>query len=147
MRAAHPDDGSPRPAAFLVEPNVTPMIDVLLVLLIAFMVVVPLSRQAVELVLPAQGRGVSDRVPGRVSPLVLSVERGGRYALNREEVAPDELARRLQALTARVPGRVLFVHGAPDASYQEVIRALDAARGAGVERLALAPRELPRVAR
>ncbi|HEU0054118.1 MAG TPA: biopolymer transporter ExbD [Longimicrobium sp.] len=117
--------------------NVTPMIDVLLVLLIIFMVVQAGLRKGIALqVPPAERESVTPPGP---DALVLRVEGGGRYRINRRPVTSA-----LEAEVARIfagrPRKVLFVEGAETATYGEVIRAADAARAAGVEVLGLVPR-------
>jgi biopolymer transport protein TolR len=116
--------------------NVTPMIDVLLVLLIIFMVVQAGLRKGIPLQVPAPNPPAAD-IPN--DALVLQVEGGGRYLINRQPVAGE-----LEAEVARVfagrPRKVLFVKGAESATYGEVIRAADAANAAGVRVLGLVPR-------
>ena len=118
------------------EPNVVPMIDVLLVLLIIFMLVsVETVRRAFELQLPqpVQGSG-----PPSV-PMVLTVAAGPRYTLNGTRLAPDRLESELRSLFAGRTERVLFVKGDRTMRYQEVIHAFDAARGAGIGVTAIVP--------
>jgi biopolymer transport protein ExbD len=117
------------------EPNVTPMIDVLMVLLIIFMVIVPMSRRAVDVQLPAPG--VSEGMPGVI---VLEVGPSGRLALNRQPVTEARLGARLRALYADRPDKSIIVHGDGAARYQEVVAAIDSARGAGVRVVGLDPR-------
>ncbi len=109
--------------------NVTPFLDILLVLLIMFMVMYPLSRRAIEAQLPDT---TPDAVVGAAVPIVLTVGRGAAYALNQEPVPATSLRARLLAVYAPRPDKRLMVRGAPDATYQEVIAAMDVARGAGV---------------
>jgi biopolymer transport protein ExbD len=113
------------------EPNVTPMIDVLMVLLIIFMVMVPTSRRAIGAQLPAE------QGSGGHTPIVLEVGPGGRLALNQQPVAEAQLGARLRAVYAGRPDRVITVRGARTARYQEVVAALDSARGAGVRVIGL----------
>jgi biopolymer transport protein ExbD len=110
------------------EPNVIPMIDILLVLLIAFIVdtVHGQKKLDVQLPVPAEDAGVS------VPPIVLEVEPGPSYRLNRQFVPPPELAARIADVFEGRPSKVLFVKGSPLVRYQDVITAFDVARGAGV---------------
>jgi biopolymer transport protein TolR len=122
------------------EINVTPMIDVLLVLLIIFMVV----QQELQ-------RGISVQVPPAVpSPLtqtpeqlVLSIRPGPEYALNSQPLAPARLTQELRGVFANRPRKVLFVQAEESLRYGEVVHALDASRAAGVEVIGLAPRAQP----
>ena len=119
------------------EPNVTPMIDVLLVLLIVFMVLLPRLRQDIRAQLPAPPSGsIADGPP----PLVLPVAPGPRYELNRQPVARGALRRTLVEAFATRPEKVLFVAGDTGVTYQDVVSAMDMARGAGVRVLAISPR-------
>jgi biopolymer transport protein TolR len=116
------------------EPNVTPMIDVLMVLLIIFMVIVPMSRRSVDVQLPVPAGG--EAAPG----IVLEVGPGGRLALNRQPVAESQLGARLRAVYAGRPDKSIIVHGDGAARYQEVVAAIDSARGAGVRVVGRDPR-------
>ena len=116
------------------EPNVTPMIDVLMVLLIIFMVIVPMSRRSVDVQLPVPS-GVGDG-----PAIVLEVGPGGRLALNRQPVDVAQLGTRLRSVYAGRPDRVITVRGDDAARYQDVVAAIDSARGAGVRVIGLDPR-------
>ena len=116
--------------------NVTPFLDILLVLLIMFMVMFPLSRRAIDAQLPDPD-AVGD--PSQAVPIVLEVGPGGRYAINREPVDSASLKTRLLAVYAPRPDKRLLVRGARAATYQEVITAMDVARSAGVTVLGLDP--------
>ncbi|MCC6929420.1 MAG: biopolymer transporter ExbD [Gemmatimonadaceae bacterium] len=117
------------------EPNVVPMIDVLLVLLVIFMIAQVAVRKEFPLQLP-QDEGTSASEPS----LVLSVEAGPRYVLNGIDIAPGELTARLQQVVRDRPRKILFVRGAPTVRYQDVVTAFDAARGAGVHVTGVVPR-------
>jgi len=118
--------------------NMTPMIDVLLVLLIIFMVVQQGLRSGIPAQIPPPPS--DQELPGREPSIVLEVRPGGEYLLNRRLVAAGTLERTLAAVFAPRPRKVLFVKGDERAAYAEVVRALDASRGAGVEVVGLVPR-------
>jgi biopolymer transport protein TolR len=109
------------------DPNVVPMIDLLLVLLIIFMLYAIQQRMALDLQLPQEvaGEGVGPSI-------VLDVLPGPRYALNRTAVAPEALAAELTRVFAGRPEKVLFVRGDRTVRYQDIVHAFDIARGAGV---------------
>ncbi|HVH11478.1 MAG TPA: biopolymer transporter ExbD [Longimicrobium sp.] len=119
------------------EINMTPMIDVLLVLLIIFMVM----QQGLQRGLSVQVPPVQDS-PMAPPPesLVLEVEPGGRYLLNRQLVPAGRLEETLAEVFAGRERRVLFVKGAEATPYGEVVGAVDASRAAGAQVVGLVPR-------
>ena len=127
------------PSALSPEPNVTPMIDVLLVLLIIFMFLVAMNQpRRIDLQLPQPAPAPPTE---RAAPsIVLEVRAGGSYAVNRTPVAREVLGSYLRALYADRPQKILFVQGDPRVRYQEVFEAMDVARGAGVRVIGIPPR-------
>lgn len=119
--------------------NVTPMIDVLLVLLVIFMIIVPMSRKAIDTQLP-------DPNPQPASPnvnpdqIVLEVLPDDKYAINKEPVEKDELFARLKAIYDPRPEKIIFVKGDTMTTYSAVIYGMDQARGAGVKVIGVAPK-------
>jgi len=112
--------------------NVTPMIDVLLVLLIIFMVIVPMARKTIDVQLPDPTPQATP--PGDPPPnIVLQVMEGGKFKVNSEEQSRENLARRLKEIYDPRPDKLIFVKGDSLATYQDVIFAMDVARGAGVK--------------
>ena len=123
------------------EPNVTPMIDVLLVLLIIFMLVVPMSRKAIDLQLPDPTEQQSSATPP--PQIVLEVLPGDKFAVNKEPLTRANLAARLKEIYDGRPEKVIFVKGDPKVKYSEVIYAMDVARGAGVKVIGVSPKDQP----
>src|SRR6476620_3845757 len=123
------------------EPNVTPMIDVLLVLLIIFMLVVPMSRKAIDLQLPDP----SDQQQSANPPpqIVLEVLPGDKFLLNKEPLTKATLFKRLKEIYDPRPEKIIFVKGDPKAKYSQVIYAMDVARGAGVKVIGVSPKDAP----
>ena len=121
------------------EPNVTPMIDVLMVLLIIFMVIVPSSRKALDVQVPDPNPQQTN-APTNES-IVLSVNKGGEFLINKEAVSRQNLGPRLKQIFDPRPDKVIFVKGARDATYQDIIGAMDVARGAGVKVIGFTPKE------
>ena len=107
--------------------NMTPMIDVLLVLLVIFIVVQMNAQRAFDLQLPHD----TAAEPRSTAPIVLEIE-SGRVLINTREIAPGGLGSFLKELYANRPDRVLYVKAAPDIPYGDVIRHIDIAREAGV---------------
>ena len=117
------------------EPNVVPMIDVLLVLLVIFMIAQVPARKALALQLPQDAESTSS------SPsVVLSVETGPRYSINGTPIAHERLTSELREIFRDRPTKILFVRGAPAVRYQDVVAAFDAARGAGVRVTGVVPK-------
>ncbi|HZJ01150.1 MAG TPA: biopolymer transporter ExbD [Gemmatimonadaceae bacterium] len=123
------------------EPNVTPMIDVLLVLLIIFMLVVPMSRKAIDLQLPDPTEQQSSATPP--PQIVLEVLPGNKFAVNKEPLTKAALPARLKEIYDGRPEKVIFVKGDPKVKYSDVIYAMDVARGAGVKVIGVSPKDQP----
>ena len=117
------------------EINVTPMIDVLLVLLIIFMTI-DLRIAGLDVKLP-QPAPASSTDPA--NDIVVTIRDDDSVRLNRELVALADLQARLAALYKNHPARVLLVRAEGDPPFEEVARVIDIARGAGLERVALMP--------
>jgi biopolymer transport protein TolR len=119
--------------------NVTPMIDVLLVLLIIFMVVQQGLRKGIDAQVPPPR---DPAVPTADDPtaIVLEVLGGGRYAINRQPVGSEGLVTAVTRVFADRPRKVMFVKGGDGLTYGEVVAALDATRAAGVQVVGLVPR-------
>jgi biopolymer transport protein TolR len=122
------------------EINVTPMIDVLLVLLIIFMLVVPMSRKAIDLQIPDPNDQTVSATPPPAQ-IVLEVGPGGAYSVNKEVIPKERLLARLKEIYDPRPEKIIFVKGDPKVKYEDVIWAMDIARGAGVKVIGAVPKE------
>src|SRR5881628_3153928 len=121
--------------------NVTPMIDVLLVLLIIFMMVIPMSRKAIDLQLPDPTPDNTNSGPPP-SQIVLEVLPGNVFRINTQPVAKNDLAKKLKEIYDPRPEKIIFVKGDPAVKYADVIEAMDAARGAGVKVIGVPPKDI-----
>ena len=123
------------------EINVTPMIDVLLVLLIIFMMVIPMSRKAIDLQLPDP---TPDNTPQGPPPsqIVLEVLPGNVFKVNSQPIPKNDLQKRLKEIYDPRPDKIIFIKGDPAVKYSDVIYAMDVARGAGVKVIGATPKEV-----
>ena len=129
----------PRDTAFLRlrgDINVTPMIDVLLVLFVVFLLIQQ-TRRVMPIQLPPVAE--SDDATPPSPQIVLQLREDGSYALNGRPVGLDLLGRRLSEVYLERPVKLLFVQSAPQRLYGEVIDAVDVARGAGVQVVGFMP--------
>ncbi len=122
--------------------NVTPMIDVLLVLLIIFMITQPLSRMALDVQVPPPDETTATKTPP--SQIVLELGNDGGYAINGQPVPKDQLDTQIHAIYDDRPAKLLFIKAGSERIYQDVIEAMDVARGAGVQIIGFTPQEADR---
>lgn len=116
------------------EINVTPFVDVMLVLLVIFMVTAPLMQQGMDVELPE-----TTTQPLRVKddPLILSVRKEGSYYLGRTEVKLEELVPKLEAIFEARDSKKIFLRADKNAPYGTVVKAMAAAREAGSTQLGI----------
>jgi biopolymer transport protein TolR len=118
----------------MAEINVTPFVDVMLVLLVVFMVTAPLLSVGVSVELP---ESAAAPIPGQDEPLAVSIDAGGRVFIQDSEVSLQTLIPRLQAITQNNPDARIFVRGDKSIDYGRVMEVMGTLNGAGFNRVAL----------
>ncbi|MDP1921439.1 MAG: biopolymer transporter ExbD [Myxococcales bacterium] len=138
------DSGGKRRGGAKPVMNVTPLVDVVLVLLIIFMVVTPLLTKQLWLNVPPKPEENSPPPPADVlPPIVITLAKDGVTKVNSEPVAKDQLAARVLGMVNARPDKVVFFDAASDVPYGQALEVMDVVRGGGVETLAVLADELP----
>ncbi|HSE27712.1 MAG TPA: biopolymer transporter ExbD [Gemmatimonadales bacterium] len=127
--------------AAVADINITPMVDVLLCLLILVMVIQPGLVKGLDLQVPPPEPAEAYSAAQARDQIILRVGPGPAYTLNHEAVPAAGLTARITEVFRDRPRKVLFVEGAEDAEYAEVVEAVDLARAAGIRVVGLVPRE------
>lgn len=138
MRVNLDGQGSEYPA--MSDINVTPLVDVMLVLLIIFMVTAPLLTQGVDVNLPDSG---ASPLASNVEPLMITVDRHGQPFIGKNAVTVAQLMEKVAAIRSSTPDLPVFVRGDQNASYGDVMAVMSQLQQAGVDRVGLVTEPLP----
>jgi len=128
-------DGDHRDETVLADINITPLVDVMLVLLIIFMITAPMLHQGIEVALP---QADAEALPMRVDdPLILSVNRDGLVYVQDEPIHPSQLMERLQPLIEARGDDTVFLKGDRELAYGVVMEVLDILHDGGIQHVGM----------
>ena len=131
------DTSSQQNGTTISQINVTPLVDVMLVLLVIFMVTAPIIQQGVQVNLPQAKAGA---IPGKEEQLVVAITRNGRIYLNDNPMTLPELGKKLRAISKIRRDKEVYLRADQDVRYGIVIRTIAEIKQAGIEKLGMVTR-------
>ena len=121
----------------MATPNVVPLIDILLVLIIIFMVISPLIPKGLDTLVPQPSPNQQQNVELENKTVVVQVNLTGKLKINNEDTTWDGLGPRMEQIFKERAEKIAFVKGDNDAMFMDVARAIDIMRGAGIDKIGL----------
>ena len=126
--------GQDEDRGMMAQINVTPLVDVMLVLLVIFMVTAPLMQQGVQVNLP---KADAKAITPTEEAVVVTIDKGGKTFINKDEIPGGDLRSRLSTMFANRAKKEVFLKADSSVPYGEVVKTMAEIKGAGIERLGM----------